>query len=90
VKIVNSPMLLEELESCCGKVRIKPKKMICDVPTQWNSTAEMLQHALQLAPALKILIIKAEYNKTGCGVHLQCFQLSSEECFLLIYHLCLM
>jgi len=47
--------------------------MICDVPTQWNSMAEMLQHALQLAPALNILVVNTEYNKTECGVHLQCF-----------------
>lgn len=79
VKIMNSPKLLEEPESWCGEVKIEPKKMIRDVPTQWNSTVEMLQHALQLALALKILIVKAEYNKTGCGVCLQRFQLSSEE-----------
>jgi hypothetical protein len=83
VKIANSPTLLEDLESCCGEVKIEPKKMIRDVPTRWNSTAEMLQRALQLAPALKILIVKAEYNKTGRGVRLRRFQLSSEEWKLL-------
>jgi hypothetical protein len=83
VKIANSPTLLEELESCCCEVKIEPKKMIRDVPTRWNSTAEMLQRALQLAPALKILVVKAEYNKTGRGVRLRHFQLSSEEWKLL-------
>ena len=53
--------------------------MIHHVSTCWNSTAELIQWALELAPALKILIVKAEYNKPGRGVQLKCFQLSPEE-----------
>jgi hypothetical protein len=53
--------------------------MIRDVSTRWNSTAELIQRALELAPALKILIVKAEYNKPGRGVQLKRFQLSPEE-----------
>jgi hypothetical protein len=60
-----------------------PKKMIRDVATRWNSTAEMIQRALHLAPALKILIIKAEHNKPGRGVCLARFKLSPEEWQLL-------
>ena len=26
--------------------------MVCDVSTRWNSTAELVQHALELSPAL--------------------------------------
>jgi hypothetical protein len=63
--------------------KIEPKKMICDVSTRWNSTAEMIQRALYLAPALKMLIIKAEHNKPGHGVCLACFKLSSGEWQLL-------
>jgi hypothetical protein len=60
-----------------------PKKMIRDVATRWNSTVEMIQRALHLAPALKILVIKAEHNKPGCGVRLARFKLSPEEWQLL-------
>jgi hypothetical protein len=57
--------------------------MIRDVATHWNSTAEMIQRALHLAPALKILVIKAEHNKPGCGVRLARFKLSPDEWQLL-------
>jgi hypothetical protein len=63
--------------------KIEPKKMICDVSTHWNSTAEMIQRALYLAPALKMLVIKAEHNKPGRGVRLARFKLSSGEWQLL-------
>jgi hypothetical protein len=42
--------------------------MVYDVPTHWNSMAELTQHALKLSLALKILVVKAEYNKPGHGV----------------------
>lgn len=57
--------------------------MIRDVPTRWNSTAELIQRALELAPALKILVVKAEHNKPGRGVRLKRFQLSPDEWKLL-------
>ena len=57
--------------------------MIRDVSTRWNSTAEMIRRALQLSPALKILVVKAEHNKPGRGVRLACFKLSSGEWQLL-------
>ena len=53
--------------------------MVYDVPTRWNSTAELTQHALELSPALKILVVKAKYNKPGRGVRLKRFQLSPDE-----------
>jgi len=53
--------------------------MIRDVSTRWNSTAELVQHGLELSPALKILCVKADYNKVGRGVRLARFQLSPEE-----------
>jgi hypothetical protein len=57
--------------------------MVRDVTTRWNSTAELTQRALELAPALKILVVKAEYNKPGRGVRLKRFQLSPDEWDLL-------
>ena len=57
--------------------------MVRDVATRWNSTAELIQRALELAPALKILVVKAEHNKPGRGVRLKRFQLSPEEWMLL-------
>jgi len=52
----------------CRQVKIKPLLMIHDVPTHWNSTAELIQRALELALALKILVVKAEHNKPGHSV----------------------
>jgi len=57
--------------------------MVRDVSTQWNSTADLVQRALELSPALKILVVKADYNKPGRGVCLKHFQLSLEEWKLL-------
>ena len=51
--------------------------MVRDMPTHWNSMAELIQHAL------KILVVKVEHNKPGCGIRLKCFQLSPEEWKLL-------
>ncbi len=39
------------------------KQMIRNVVTQWNSTTELLQCAIELKDVLKILVLKAEYNK---------------------------
>ena len=57
--------------------------MVHDVSTYWNLTAELTQHALELSLALKILVIKAKYNKPGHGVQLKHFQLSLDEWNLL-------
>lgn len=53
--------------------------MIRDIVTWWNSTAELVQRGLELSSTLKILCVKAEYNKFGCGGRLARFQLSPEE-----------
>ena len=44
---------------------------------------DLVQRALELSPALKILVVKADYNKPRRGVRLKCFQLSLEEWKLL-------
>ena len=72
-KIINSLTLKEDLETACRQSKIELKQMICDVSTHWNSTAELVQHALELSPALKILIVKVEHNKHNYGVCLHCF-----------------
>ena len=72
-------MIQEDLERSCWQVKIELKQMVRDVSTYWNSTAELTQHALELSPALKILVIKAKYNKPGHGVWLKYFQLSLDE-----------
>ena len=56
--------------------------MICDVSTQWNIMAELVQRALKLKNALKILVVKADHNKPR-GVRLARFMLSEEELVLL-------
>ena len=44
--------------------------MVRNVPTRWNSTAELIGRALELREPLKLLVIMQEYNKPR-GVHLQ-------------------
>ena len=56
--------------------------MIRDVSTRWNSTAELIQRALELEEALKILVIMEAHNKSQ-GVRLRRFCLTLEEWDLL-------
>src|ERR1700735_2837058 len=81
-KIVNSPTIKEDLGSSCTEARIPVKLMIHDVSTRWNSTAELVQRALELKNALRILVIKADHNKPR-GVRLARFTLSEDEWVLL-------
>ena len=81
-KIVNSPTLKEDLDVSCEDASIPTKQMVRDVSTRWNSTAELIQRALELKGALNILVIKAEHNRPR-GVRLQRFRLSQSEWALL-------
>jgi hypothetical protein len=81
-KVVNSPTIKEDLESSCHEAQITVRLMIRDVSTRWNSTAELVQRALELKDALKILVVKAAHNKPR-GVRLARFTLSEEEWTLL-------
>ena len=56
--------------------------MIRDVSTRWNSTAELIQRALELEDALKILVLMEAHNKSQ-GVRLRRFRLTGEEWDLL-------
>lgn len=81
-KIINSPTLKADLEAECLRAGVEEKQMIRDVQTRWNSTAELIQRALDLKEPLKALIVKQEYNKP-CGIRLAWFQLSNVEWDLL-------
>jgi hypothetical protein len=81
-KIVNSPTIKEDLELSCDEAHITARLMIRDVSTRWNSTAELLQRALELKDALKILVVKVHHNKPR-GVRLARFSLSEDEWVLL-------
>lgn len=52
--------------------------MVRDVSTRWNSTAELIQRALELKAALSALVIKAEHNRPR-GVRLRQFRLLETE-----------
>lgn len=82
VKIVNSPTLRADLESCCRDVKIESKLMVRDVSTRWNSTSELVKRAIELKSALAILVVKAEHNRAR-GVRLKRFQLLPQEWQLL-------
>jgi hypothetical protein len=81
-KIINSPTIIEDLDLACQQAEIESKLMVRDVSTHWNSTAELIQRALELKEALKILVAKADYNKPR-GVRLARFNLSMDEWRLL-------
>ena len=56
--------------------------MIRDVSTRWNSTASMLERALQLREALKLLVVMEQHNRPQ-GAQLARFKISREEWDLL-------
>ena len=56
--------------------------MVCDVATRWNSTAELLERALQLSEALSLLVISEQHNRPR-SARLKRFQLSKNEWELL-------
>ena len=56
--------------------------MVRDVPTRWNSTASMLERALKLREALKLLVVMEQHNRPR-GARLSRFKLSREEWDLL-------
>ncbi|KIM91753.1 hypothetical protein PILCRDRAFT_83832 [Piloderma croceum F 1598] len=77
-----SPTIHADLELQCKAVKIKPLLMICDVSTRWNSTASMLERALQLREALKLLVVMEQHNRPR-GARLTKFKISREEWDLL-------
>ena len=66
----------------CIKGKIKPLLMVRDVATRWNSTAELLERALQLREALNLLVISEQHNRPR-SARLKCFQLTKHEWELL-------
>ena len=56
--------------------------MVRDVLTRWNSTASMLERALQLREALKLLTVMEHHNRAR-GTRLARFKLSKDEWDLL-------
>jgi hypothetical protein len=73
--IFNSPTILADLEFQCKAVKIKPVLMVRDVSTRWNSTASMVERALQLREALKLLVVMEQHNRPR-GARLGHFKLS--------------
>ena len=56
--------------------------MVRDVSTRWNSTASMVERALQLREALKLLVVMEQHNRPR-GARLEHFKLSKDEWELL-------
>jgi hypothetical protein len=56
--------------------------MVRDVATRWNSTAELLERALQLREALSLLVISEQHNRPR-SARLKRFQLLKNEWELL-------
>jgi hypothetical protein len=56
--------------------------MVRDVAMRWNSTAELLERALQLREALNLLVIAEQHNRPR-SARLKRFQLTKQEWELL-------
>jgi hypothetical protein len=56
--------------------------MVRDVATRWNSTAELLERALQLREAINLLVIAEHHNRPQSAC-LKRFQLTKPEWELL-------
>ena len=81
-QIFNSPTIGANLEIQCKTVKITPRLMIRDVATRWNSTASLLEQALQLQEAIMLLVGMEQHNKAQ-GARLNCFKLLKAEWDLL-------
>lgn len=81
-RIFNSPTLRADLESACVRSKTKAVLMVRDVATRWNSTAELVERALQLREALSLLVISEQHNRPR-SARLKRFQLSKNEWELL-------
>lgn len=57
---------------------IPPKRPVKNVPTRWNSTAELVMRGIELRPALDRLCHMSEFNKPG-GVRLGRYRLMNSE-----------
>lgn len=55
--------IIEALYDICETLGVDKKHMIADVLTRWNSTAELVQCALELRDALDQLVLMLEFNK---------------------------
>lgn len=75
-------MIRADLEIQCKTAKITPQLMIWDVATRWNSTASLLERALQLREALMLLVGMEQHNKPR-GARLNRFKLSKAEWDLL-------
>lgn len=82
MKIAHSPTIIEALYDICKTLGVDKKRMIADVLTHWNSTAELVQRALELHAALDHLVLMPEFNKPK-GVRLERFRLLPGEWKLL-------
>ena len=61
-RIFHSPLLRDDLATCCTRVKVEPKLIKRSVPTRWNSVAEMIESALYLRPALDRLVEMDRHN----------------------------
>jgi hypothetical protein len=77
-RIFNSPTICADLKIQCKTVKITPRLMIHDVATCWNSTASLLERALELREALMLLVGMEQHNKAR-GARLNHFKLSKAE-----------
>ncbi|KAF5318504.1 hypothetical protein D9619_011038 [Psilocybe cf. subviscida] len=78
IKTTNSPTILHALYEICDKVHIPRKRSVKDVPTRWNSTAELVTRGIELRPALDRLVMMSDFNKPG-GVRLGRYRLLSDD-----------
>ncbi|KAJ7937747.1 hypothetical protein B0H13DRAFT_2302575 [Mycena leptocephala] len=77
-KIINSPTIKEDLAAACTRSKSTPRLMICEVPTRWNSTAELIKRAIELRDALTLLVVMEEHTIEREGFAL--IDLSSVSC----------
>lgn len=71
----------EELKKCCERSNppITPKQMVRPVATRWNSMAQAVTRALELRPALEMLLAHPKHTNTKDKSSLGRLALSTEE-----------
>ncbi len=79
-RIFHKSALQKDLADLCGNKKIPVLKMIRRVITRWNTTSNVINHGLQLRPALDALCIKSDHNRGKPPVkRLKCFRLTDVE-----------
>jgi nicotinamide mononucleotide adenylyltransferase len=63
VKIRSSPELLQQYRNCATTVKLKEANPPLDVATRWNSTYNMVRHALAYKKVISSMVVTENWKE---------------------------